>query len=61
MDCVGYSELWWWASEGILKQGHRAAAEQPREGKSINEHFFPLCCKAGTENSQWKLEEFKIF
>lgn len=49
MDCVDYSELWWWATEGdwsmrdgvlLSKQGHRTAADQPREEKGINKLFF---------------------
>lgn len=44
MDCVGNSELWWWATEGdwsMRDRGHRTAAEQLREEKGVNKLFFP--------------------
>lgn len=60
MDCVGNNELWW-ATEGdwsmkdrVLKQGHRVAAEQLREEKGINKHFFSAMLQRRHWEQSWR-------
>ena len=65
MEYIGNSEPRWWVTEGdwsmggrVLKQGVGAEAEQPREERGINKHFFHYVAKQGLKTV---MEEFKMF